>query len=176
MKLSRFIPLFLFVLVVALFFWALFFRSVAQGVAEFKPIPLPEFSLPSALHDGKKLTSDALKNRVTIINLFASWCAPCKEEMPLLVELQGKQDTAIYGIAWRDDAKTLQAWLKENGNPFKDVGLDNDGKLVIALGLTGIPETYVVDKNQTLVFRHSGPLTRDIINNKILPLVKKLNE
>ncbi len=127
------------------------------------------------LDGGKKWDASALKGHVTVINFFASWCTPCAAEMPELDALR-KQFPAlrIEGIAWNDDPKTLKKWLVKNGNPFRTTWLDRDGSATIALGIKGIPETFIVDGSGVIRFRLSGPLTAKMREGEFGALITQL--
>lgn len=114
--------------------------------------PAPAFALPS-LGGG---TFNPAEGEYLIVNFFASWCAPCLVEHPQLAELAGQYPLA--GIAYKDDLADLQKWLDEHGNIFADIGLDHSGEAGLAWGLSGVPETFVIDKSGRLRYRHRGPL------------------
>ena len=136
----------------------------------------PAISIPRLDNPATLLTNADFAGYPVLINLYASWCAPCRAELPVLVQLAGQNIIRIYGIAWRDSPKALSAVLQENGNPFQATGLDNGGKLTVSLGLNGIPETYLLDATGHIVFKHSGPLTQEAVDQELLPLIAQLNE
>lgn len=121
--------------------------------------PLPEFVAPAALpaQPGAS-TSDFRDGKPRLLNVFASWCVPCVQEIPVLVRMQG-QGAEINGLAVHDNTADLQRFLGANGNPYTRVGLDQDGKAQIALGSAGVPETFVVDGRGTVLYQHIGPVT-----------------
>ena len=100
----------------------------------------------------------------SVVNFFASWCQPCLAEHPLLLELSDNSQVRVFGIAWRDSSDKAQAWLRQHGNPFYLVGIDADSKAGIEWGITGIPETFFLDRAGTIRFVHTGPLTRKSLN------------
>ena len=108
----------------------------------------------------------------SVINIFASWCSPCKQELPLLKKLSSQ--THLYGIAWQDKPEDLQKWLAANGNPFRDIGLDNGATLMLALRLDGVPTTLLVDRFQRIVYVHKGLLTEEVVQKEFVPRLKKL--
>jgi cytochrome c biogenesis protein CcmG, thiol:disulfide interchange protein DsbE len=135
--------------------------------------PAPSFKLP-ALLDGKPgLSSADLKGKVTLVNVFASWCVPCKEEHPLLMGL-AKDGVVLYGIDYKDKPEAARQLLAAMGNPYDRVGADSDGSTGIDWGVYGVPETYVVDSTGTIRYKQVGPLNREVIDNAILPLVRRL--
>ncbi len=99
-----------------------------------------------------------------MVNFFASWCAPCIEELPLLEELSKRYNIPVVGIAWKDTTAALTPWLEKYGNPYQSILLDDDGAYGISLGLRGIPETYVVDGKGIIRYHHLGPVTPDTIS------------
>lgn len=122
--------------------------------------PLPEVSLPS-LDDGRPVRlADAARGPV-LVNVFASWCAPCEIEAPVLVELK-RQDVRIVGIAYKDAPPNTEAFLARLGDPYDARLVDRDGRAGIELGVTGVPETYLVGADGMILDKHSGPLTPEI--------------
>ncbi len=115
---------------------------------------VPGFSIPS-LFDRINFTSKELKGRV-LINVFASWCISCREEHEELMELK-KAGIPVYGLNWKDDKNSIKKLLKDVGNPYKKIGVDRDGKVAISFGITGAPETFLID-NGKIKRRYSGPL------------------
>ncbi len=112
---------------------------------------------------------------VALLNVFGSWCISCKVEHPFLMELKRTSDVPVHGIDWREeDPDAGPAWLKREGDPYTLVGDDPDSKGAIAFGVTGAPETFVVDRNGIIRYKHVGPLNRDIWVNAIYPLVQSL--
>jgi cytochrome c biogenesis protein CcmG/thiol:disulfide interchange protein DsbE len=135
--------------------------------------PAPTFDL-APLYDGApRLASAAdLGGKPVVINFFASWCVPCRGEQPLLMRL-AKDGVAIHGIAYKDEPAAARRFLDEVGNPFGKIGLDREGRLAIDFGLTGVPETYVIDKDGKVRLR-AGPINEALLENDILPLLKTL--
>lgn len=122
--------------------------------------PLPEVSLPS-LDDGRPVRlADAARGPV-LVNVFASWCAPCEIEAPVLVELK-RQGVRIVGIAYKDAPPNTEAFLARLGDPYDARLVDRDGRAGIELGVTGVPETYLVGADGMILDKHSGPLTPEI--------------
>ena len=133
--------------------------------------PVPEFALPPLPgRDGPGFTSADLKGGVSLVNVFASWCVPCRVEHPLLRAL-AREGIAIYGINYKDDPAAARRFLGRYGNPFARVGADRSGRVAIDWGVYGVPETYVIGGDGKIAFRHVGPLTEDAIKDKLLPLV-----
>lgn len=131
----------------------------------------PEFQLKPLKNYDVLSQKDLQKKEIKIVNFFASWCPPCKVEHPQLIELS--KSFNLYGIAKKDKPQQLLTWLEELGNPFKKVGLDNEGMVSIEWGVYGLPETFVVDDSGVIIYKHIGPvMKKDVI--EIKSLIKKL--
>ena len=122
----------------------------------------PTFALASLDDDGKGFSSTDLKGQVSLLNVFASWCPECRVEHPMLMQLAEKGTVSIYGINWKDSSRNGGLWLKANHSPYTRVGFDESGRVGIDLGVTGVPETFVVDRTGRVRYRHAGPLTEDV--------------
>ncbi len=134
----------------------------------------PDFSLPQ-LHDPTKvISSNDLKGKVWLLNFWASWCGGCKDEHPVLNHLAQSGEVPIYGMDYKDQRNEALAWLKEWGNPYSVVAVDEPGRVGINYGVYGVPETYVIDKQGIIRYKQIGPLREDILQEKILPLVREL--
>ena len=145
-------------------------------------------TLPSAMIDkeapafdlaglnGQGLALDALKGRPVLINFFASWCVPCREEQPVLMRLSKREDISLYGIDYKDQPRDAEKLLAQFGDPYRGVGLDTDGKVGLNFGVYGVPETYVLDSTGHIRKRFVGPLTAEEVNKELLPLLKALTK
>lgn len=137
--------------------------------------PVPAFALPGLLDEGSGLASDDLaKGEVSLVNFYASWCVPCRVEHPLLMRLAEEEDIPLYGIAYKDKPADSRAWIEKLGNPFRRIGVDLEGRTAIDFGVYGVPETYVIDREGRIRYRHVGPLTPQVVEETILPLVAEL--
>jgi cytochrome c biogenesis protein CcmG/thiol:disulfide interchange protein DsbE len=135
--------------------------------------PAPQFALAGFAGDpGLKL--DSLKGQAVLINFFASWCEPCREEHSVLMRLAAQGKAPLYGIAYKDKPEDAQLFLKEYGDPYRSVGLDESGRTAIDFGVYGVPETYVIDREGRIRLRFVGPLTENDVARKLLPLLQKL--
>lgn len=122
--------------------------------------PLPDLTLP-ALDTGRPLRlHDVAQPEPMLVNIFASWCAPCEIEHPVLVELK-KQGVRIVGVAYKDAPENTKAFLGRLGDPYAERLVDRDGRAGIDLGVTGVPETYLVGAGGTILAKHTGPLTAE---------------
>ena len=124
--------------------------------------PLPDFDLPGLSETENGLSSGDFEGTVTVLNLFASWCVPCLAEHPFITRLSRDDGVRVVGIAWMDDPAATAAWLKEHGNPYAAVGADRAGALQPALGIKGVPSTFIVDAGGRIRYVREGPLVGDI--------------
>lgn len=137
--------------------------------------PAPDFTLPGlAGVDEAALSTADLGGGVVLLNFFASWCTPCLAEHPLLTRLSDELGFTLYGIAYQDEPADTVAWLSRNGNPFDRVAVDAAGRVAIDWGLAGVPETFVIDAGGRVRFRHAGPLTPDIVEDSLLPVLREV--
>lgn len=136
--------------------------------------PVPEFTLPPITGRAEGFVTADLKGRVALVNIFASWCVPCRAEHPLITELARSGVVPIYGINYKDKAPDALAWLKELGDPYTKIGADTDGRVAIEFGAYGVPETYVVAADGTITYRVVGPITQAILDQTLLPLIQRL--
>jgi cytochrome c biogenesis protein CcmG, thiol:disulfide interchange protein DsbE len=136
--------------------------------------PLPAFDLPKFGTVGETMSSESFKGRVSLLNIFASWCITCRVEHPVLVKLTEQKRVAIYGLAWKDKPDELKEWLEELGNPYLAIADDAKGRTAIDLGVTGAPETYVIDKKGRIRFKQVGAIDDYVWRTTIEPLVKHL--
>ena len=151
-----------------------------QYRSEYEAPRIPVQTPLAALHlhddDGKGITVDAasMGGKVTVVNFFASWCVPCKIEMPELVKLKKQSGAQFVGIAWNATPDAMQAWLKQTGNPFDIVRYDDTGESLRVLGLRGIPETFILDKKGVVRYHVTGAIEPDVARDKLLPLLAQL--
>ena len=146
--------------------------SLIQSVLIDKP--LPAFDLPAAGAEGVRVTSEQLKGRVTLLNVFASWCIACKVEHPVLLKLSKAKKIELYGLAWKDKPEELKNWLAELGNPYAAIADDATGRTAIDLGVTGAPETYVIDRKGRVRYKQIGPIDDYVWENTLQPMIARL--
>ena len=135
--------------------------------------PVPAFDLPPLPGYQKGLSSADLKGKVQIVNIFASWCVPCRAEAPALMALKGMNVT-IRGIDQKDRPEDALEFLNELGDPYASIGMDIDRKVSIDWGAYGAPETFIVDAEGRIRYKQAAPITQEDIDDTILPLLKKL--
>ena len=193
MKLSywRIIPLVVFAMLVV-FFWRglsldpqhLPSAKLGKALPEFElPIVSPDESEPRALPSGFPLpdgrgsvatfTPRVMRGQVVLLNVWASWCEACTEEQVFLMEL-ARQGVAIYGLNYKDKREEAKAWLDEWGDPYRAIGQDSQGLVAIDLGVYGAPETFLIDQQGMIIYRHVGILNQSIWDQVFLPKIKSL--
>lgn len=134
----------------------------------------PVFSLPQLHEEGKTFSTREMAGQVWLLNFWASWCGGCKTEHPVLMQLAKSGAVPIYGMDYKDKRDEALTWLRQWGNPYPIVGVDEVGRVGIDYGVYGVPETYVIDKQGVIRYKQIGPLNEEVLANKILPLVKEL--
>lgn len=136
--------------------------------------PAPEFRL-ALLHDENRSIARAdMLGKPWILNVWASWCAACQIEHPVLMQYTRIKQVPLIGLNYKDTRANGQAWLTRHGNPYDASLFDQDGRLGIDFGVYGAPETFVIDKAGVIRFKHIGPLTPEVIKQRIDPLLKEL--
>ncbi|MER2520451.1 MAG: DsbE family thiol:disulfide interchange protein [Bdellovibrionales bacterium] len=172
------LPLVAFAFLAALFAWRL--GLAERGMTpDLLPSPLigrtvPTFDLET-IEEGKRLTSQDLKGKVSLVVFFASWCPECQIEHPQLIELGKRSDMTLYGMAYKDPSQKMAQWLAQRGNPYVAVGQDTGRRVAMDFGVYAVPESYLIDKTGTIRLKHTGALTADFIDGELLPLVAELN-
>lgn len=134
--------------------------------------PVPIFDLPLLDDQGARLTPQTLRDKVWLLNVWASWCAPCRQELPILVEMSRKDQIAIYGLNYKDQSSKAQALLRVAGNPYVASAVDADGRVGMDFGIHAVPETFVIDAQGRVRYRHLGPVTQQVWEEKIMPVVR----
>jgi len=167
------VPVVGFVAVVALFFVGLG-RDPSRLPTVFQDKPLPPFSAPPLRPGDSGLTNaDLAGGEPVLLNVFASWCAPCRVEHPVFMSLRA-EGVPIHGLNWKDQPGEGLRWLAQFGDPYIRIGQDPTGRTGIELGVAGVPETFVIDKQGRVRYRHVGAVTPDVWRDKIEPLMAKL--
>jgi len=137
--------------------------------------PVPDFSLASLLEGAPALTAADLKTgKPVLVNFFASWCVPCRAEHENLMILAGEYRVPLIGIAYKNEADKARGFLMELGNPFSKTGLDLDGRVGIDWGVSGVPETFLIDGDGVIRYRHWGPIVGDSLTERLVPQLEAL--
>lgn len=140
--------------------------------------PVPEFVLPALQGAGVPgfSSADLSSGEVALVNVFASWCFPCRAEHPFLIRLAREWAVPIYGINYQDKRADAVRWLVELGNPYAAIGADENGRVSANWGVSGLPETFIIDGAGVIRYRHLGPLFPEVLQRDILPLIRSLRE
>ena len=136
--------------------------------------PIPSFTLPPLEEGGAGFSSDDLKGKIALLNVFASWCGSCRVEHPLLMALARRGEVPIYGLNWKDSHGDGARWLAANRSPYVRVGDDRSGRLGIDLGVSGVPETFLIDRTGRIRLRYAGPVTDEVWRTSFAPLLADL--
>jgi cytochrome c biogenesis protein CcmG/thiol:disulfide interchange protein DsbE len=136
--------------------------------------PVPAFSAPKLQAPEEKLSQTDLKGKVWLFNVWASWCASCRSEHPILNQLAQQKAAIIVGLNYKDEPEAAKGWLAQLGNPYDVSIMDQDGRIGIDWGVYGVPETFVVDKLGVIRYKHTGPVTPEDVQQTFLPLIAKL--
>ena len=136
--------------------------------------PAPAFELPLLAQPEKKFSQKDMLGKVWIMNVWASWCPPCLVEHPIVTRIAQSGMAPVVGLNYKDQREDALPWLKRNGDPYLLNVYDLNGRIGIDYGVYGVPETYVIDRKGVIRYKHVGPLTTDIVQKKVEPLVKEL--
>lgn len=167
------IPLVLFIIMAV--FLALGLNLKPNDIpSPFIDKPAPEFSAPKLNAPEERLTPTDLKGQVWLFNVWASWCVSCRSEHPILNQLAKTKATIIVGLNYKDEPEDAKQWLAQLGNPYDVSIMDQDGRIGINYGVYGVPETFVIDKQGLIRYKHTGAVTSDDVQQVFLPLIAKL--
>jgi cytochrome c biogenesis protein CcmG/thiol:disulfide interchange protein DsbE len=138
--------------------------------------PAPAFELVRLQEPDKVFARKDMLGKVWLLNVWASWCVSCREEHPVLLELAKSDVVPVYGLNYKDQRNDALAWLKQFGDPYQLSIIDGDGRVGIDYGVYGVPETFVIDKAGMIRYKQIGPVTPQALKDKILPLVRQLQQ
>ncbi len=138
--------------------------------------PAPEFKLPHLQQPERLFSPGETKGKVWVLNVWASWCAPCRDEHPLMTALARSGLAPVYGLNYKDRREDAIRWLEQYGDPYAASVSDIDGRVGIDYGVYGVPETYVIDKQGVIRYKRVGVVTPAILKEKIVPLIAELNK
>jgi cytochrome c biogenesis protein CcmG/thiol:disulfide interchange protein DsbE len=165
------IPLFAFLVLVAVFVVGLT-MDPSRIPSPLLENPAPKFSLPSLQDPAVEVGSANYANQMALVNIWATWCAGCRQEHGFLLELAREGDIPIFGLNWRDNRPDALQWLQTLGDPYIASGFDADGRVGIDWGAYGAPETFLVDSNGVVIHKHIAPLNREIWERDFVPLIR----
>ena len=137
--------------------------------------PAPAFELPLLMEPDKRFSEKTMLGKVWILNVWASWCPPCLVEHPVVTQVSRSGMAPVVGLNYKDKREDALPWLKRNGDPFQLIAFDANGRIGIDYGVYGVPETYIIDRQGVIRYKHIGPLTADVVQKEMDPLVRKLN-
>ena len=135
----------------------------------------PAFKLAQLHEPGKTISQQDMVGQVWLLNVWASWCVACRQEHPVLMDFAKQGVVPILGLNYKDGTENGAGWLRQFGNPYTVSGVDADGRVGIDYGVYGVPETFVIDKRGVIRMKHIGPVTPEVIAEKLMPLIKELN-
>ena len=169
------LPLTIFLGITVLFIYGL------QNDPRYIPSPLinqsaPEFNLPTLHEPELNIKMDTLKGKVSLLIGWASWCAARRIEHPILNNAVRNYDIKLYGLNYKDSRSEALIWLKDLGNPYIESAYDKDGVVGIDYGVYGVPETFIIDKQGIIRYKHIGPINNEQFDNIIMPMIRNLEE
>ncbi len=160
-RIVTYLPLAVAAVLAVVFLWALRGdRDPSRIPSPFIGKPAPAFELPD-LFGGPKLDNTAFAGRVSVLNVFASWCLPCRVEHPMLMALARDGKAQVFGLNYKDKPEDAKAWLKQHGNPYSRIGADRNGRAAIEWGVYGVPETFLIGPDGRIRHKVVGPITGD---------------
>ena len=159
-------PSIIFFFILLVFFYLLIIdRDPTELPSALIEKKVPRFEAESLLGDKKFISTEEFGNKTVIVNFFATWCKPCREEHPYIKRLSNTKGIKIIGINYKDNPQRTIKWLKELGNPYSKIAIDSNGQIGIDWGVYGLPETFIVNAKGIIKYRHVGPITKKIYNN-----------
>jgi cytochrome c biogenesis protein CcmG/thiol:disulfide interchange protein DsbE len=174
-RLAGYIPLLVF-LVIAVFLGIGLTMNPRDIPSPLIGKTVPEFSLPPVKGGTLGLASTDLRGEVSIVNVFASWCVACREEHPLLMGIKETGMVPLHGLNYKDKPDDARAWLDEMGDPYTRIGADISGRVAIDWGVYGVPETFVIDREGRIAYKHIGAVTPEVLRDTIMPIISKLRK
>jgi len=172
-QLRYFIPMALF-LVLTVFLYKGLGRDPHLLDSTLIDKPAPAFNLPRVGDSTQVLRKEDLLGQVSLLNVWASWCVSCRQEHPLLMQLAKQKAIHLYGLNWKDELPAARTWLSEHGDPYLASGFDHTGRTGINYGVTGTPETFVLDKQGVVRYKQVGPISKEIFLEVLWPLIQRL--
>ena len=134
--------------------------------------PAPEFTLPSLQDPAYPVSTKDLSGRPWVLNVWGTWCAGCRQEHPVLLQIARQTSVPIIGLDWKDDAAEAQRWLADLGNPYAAVAFDSEGRVAIDWGVYGAPETFLIGADGKVLYKHIAPMTLEVWANEFEPRIR----
>jgi cytochrome c biogenesis protein CcmG/thiol:disulfide interchange protein DsbE len=160
--------------VLAVFLWVGLQKGSPELPSPLIGKPAPEFSLETLADPNSRFTREDLTGRVSLVNVWGTWCPECQTEHPKLMEIAAA-GVAVYGINWKDEDDLARRWLRQFGNPYLKTGVDRDGRVAIDWGVYGAPETFVVDAEGIVRYKVIGALTDAVWRDEVLPIIQRIS-
>ena len=174
-RVLTFVPVIVFAVIAILFAWGLT-QNPRDIPSNLIGKPVPQFNLPPVKGRTLGLASENLYGEVSLVNVFASWCAECRLEHPLILQLKAHGIVPIHGLNYKDQPNDAARWLNTLGDPYTRTGADISGRVGIEWGVYGVPETFVVGKDGRIAYKQIGPLSAEVFEKTIIPLIEKLKQ
>ncbi len=171
---ARIIPLLTFVFIVWLMLSSLLNNPAVQNLVPETNRPLPNFSLPLYGEPNRFLSTQDFKGQVSLVHYFATWCGVCLREHPAIAALSKELNIPVYGIAWRNEPVDIERWLAQSDSPYTAIALDSMGRASIPFGITGVPQTFLVDKQGNIRLVYVGMMDPQKKQDTLIPLIEKL--
>ena len=170
LKLKYFLPV-VITIVFVIFFSQLLKKDVTKLSSQLIEKPVPTFNMPTLLNDNQSFsTTDVIASDIALVNIWSSWCIPCRSEHEILMLLSKIEGIDLYGINYKDKEDNALDFINELGNPFKKIGVDNNGRSSMVWGVYGVPETFIIHKG-TVIYKHIGPIHMNELEGIILPIL-----
>lgn len=169
------IPLIIFIIITA-FFWQGLKKDPRRVPSALIGKEVPAFSSPSLQNPHVQITNQQFQGHVSLLNVWATWCISCRAEHPILMDIVRENKAIIYGLDYKDDPTSAKNWLKNFGNPYKNVIFDGNGTLAINLGVYGTPETFIIDQHGVIRDKYIGPISPQVWQEQLLPEIDKLKQ
>ncbi len=172
-KIKTFLPLMIFCLI-ALFLWVGLKINPHDIPSPLIDKPFPTFNAPGLQNQSENITENNFIGKITLLNVFATWCYSCRAEHSVLMDINNKFQINIVGLDYKDDRNKAKQWIEEYGNPYQQIIYDPKGKLALNLGVYGTPESYIIDQKGIIRYKQIGPMSPDDWREKVLPVINRL--
>ncbi|VVC74870.1 Thiol:disulfide interchange protein DsbE [Aquicella siphonis] len=169
----KFVPFIILSCLLILLGWELFYAKPNELPSALIGEEVPRFRLPNLFPSQPDFTQQSLTGRVSLVNVWATWCYACGLEQDMLMKIKNEYHVPIYGIDYKDNTPEALTWLDRNGNPYVLIGRDTKGDVAIDFGVYGTPETFVIDKRGKIIYRHIGIIDQKVWDETLYPLIKK---